>query len=202
MTSSLSFRILMLYVMSCLITHSLIISAECPPGVPMPMCSEDVCLNKICPAHPTAVCKMNFCGGCFHDFFLAGKKVNCDIVAKEEYPSTVRGPTSNPVQHVSTTNSSHASSESVQPTDVLIESEPKSETIWIKISSALSLHEWIGVSLILLGAFMLCVVYICRKRKVRMGLFGYKKIGKEFLVWDENEMDDEVLLFETSGATF
>ena len=41
-------------------------------------------------------------------------------------PSTVRRPTSNPVKHVSTTNSSHVSSESVRPTDVFIESEPKS----------------------------------------------------------------------------
>lgn len=57
---------------------------ECPPGVPMPMCSKDVCLTKTCPAHPKATCKMNFCGGCFHDFFLDGKKVDCDNFVKQE----------------------------------------------------------------------------------------------------------------------
>ena len=50
----------------------------------MPMCSKDVCLTKTCPAHPKATCKMNFCGGCFHDFFLDGKKVDCDNFVKQE----------------------------------------------------------------------------------------------------------------------
>lgn len=62
---------------------------ECPPGVPMAMCSDDPCKISSCPLNQNAVCKANFCGGCnavYHD--ENGNKVNCSdsgVVVSHEH---------------------------------------------------------------------------------------------------------------------
>jgi len=51
---------------------------ECPPGVPMAMCSDDPCKISTCPTNKQAVCKANFCGGCNAVYYdKDGSKVNC-----------------------------------------------------------------------------------------------------------------------------
>ncbi|XP_078603947.1 uncharacterized protein LOC144877775 [Branchiostoma floridae x Branchiostoma japonicum] len=52
--------------------------APCPPGVDLVSCFEDPCVTAECPAHPTAMCKANYCGGCNAVFYDdQGDKVDC-----------------------------------------------------------------------------------------------------------------------------
>ena len=54
------------------------IFAECPPGVPTAMCSDDPCSIKSCQADPKATCKANYCGGCNAVFYNKdGSKAKC-----------------------------------------------------------------------------------------------------------------------------
>ena len=48
-----------------------LLGTPCPPGVDLVNCFVDPCLLATCPAHPTAVCVANFCGGCNAEFFDA-----------------------------------------------------------------------------------------------------------------------------------
>lgn len=53
---------------------------DCPPGAPVAMCSGDPCDLASCPAHPSARCVPNFCGGCNAVFYdRKGKKVLCAV---------------------------------------------------------------------------------------------------------------------------
>ncbi|XP_078604620.1 uncharacterized protein LOC144878174 isoform X2 [Branchiostoma floridae x Branchiostoma japonicum] len=50
----------------------------CPPGVDLVSCIQDPCVNAECAAHPTAMCKANYCGGCNAVFYdEQGNKVDC-----------------------------------------------------------------------------------------------------------------------------
>ena len=40
-------------------------------------CFLQPCLFAQCPGYPNAVCKDNYCGGCFADFYVGGNQVNC-----------------------------------------------------------------------------------------------------------------------------
>ena len=58
--------------------HKLFNVLDCPPGAPVAMCSGDPCDLASCPAHPSARCVPNFCGGCNAVFYdRKGKKVLC-----------------------------------------------------------------------------------------------------------------------------
>ena len=46
----------------------LIQGSECPPGVKVWYCIVDPCQVAVCPAHPTAQCVSNYCGGCNYEF--------------------------------------------------------------------------------------------------------------------------------------
>ncbi len=58
--------------------------SKCPPDKPLVNCFVDPCRFGKCPAHPTAVCRSDFCGGCNARFFDAkGNEVtdNCGTYA-------------------------------------------------------------------------------------------------------------------------
>ncbi|CAF0755494.1 unnamed protein product [Adineta steineri] len=40
-------------------------------------CLVDPCKFATCKKYPTAVCRSNYCGGCFADFYVRCKKVDC-----------------------------------------------------------------------------------------------------------------------------
>ncbi|XP_071834280.1 uncharacterized protein [Apostichopus japonicus] len=42
-------------------------------------CFVRPCQFATCAAHPEATCEDNYCGGCFADWFIGDKKVDCDI---------------------------------------------------------------------------------------------------------------------------
>jgi len=42
-------------------------------------CFIDPCSTEGCPAHPTAICKPNYCGGCNAHFYLNSVRVHCEI---------------------------------------------------------------------------------------------------------------------------
>ncbi|GMH36055.1 hypothetical protein BSKO_03923 [Bryopsis sp. KO-2023] len=58
----------------------------CPPGVPQAACKADPCDVTKCPAFPNAKCVSNFCGGCNADFFVNGKKVDCNSGCPPDKP--------------------------------------------------------------------------------------------------------------------
>jgi len=37
----------------------------CPTGVPLVQCEGDPCAGAVCPSHPLAECRGNFCGGVY-----------------------------------------------------------------------------------------------------------------------------------------
>lgn len=41
-------------------------------------CFVDPCSVEKCPAFPHATCVSNYCGGCNAEFYVKGKKVNCN----------------------------------------------------------------------------------------------------------------------------
>ena len=50
----------------------------CPGDQPAHICSPDMCSRASCEAHPTAVCRINPCGGCSPQFYNADNElVNC-----------------------------------------------------------------------------------------------------------------------------
>ncbi|XP_077869222.1 BMP-binding endothelial regulator protein-like isoform X2 [Saccoglossus kowalevskii] len=51
--------------------------SECPPGVPFVACFVDPCSVTECPLFPNAQCISNYCGGCYADFYVDGKLVDC-----------------------------------------------------------------------------------------------------------------------------
>ncbi|XP_035683317.1 zonadhesin-like isoform X1 [Branchiostoma floridae] len=54
------------------------VRVPCPPGVDLVSCTQDPCVNAECAAHPTAMCKANYCGGCNAVFYDdQGNKVDC-----------------------------------------------------------------------------------------------------------------------------
>ena len=40
-----------------------------------PICKEP--LESFSERYPNAICKDNYCGGCFADFYVGGNQVNC-----------------------------------------------------------------------------------------------------------------------------
>ncbi|XP_052810768.1 uncharacterized protein LOC128238671 [Mya arenaria] len=52
---------------------------ECPFGVAPLECSEKLCQDRRCPGFPDAVCRVNRCGGCKHEWYngLTGNLVPC-----------------------------------------------------------------------------------------------------------------------------
>lgn len=53
--------------------------AICEQGLTIHMCNKSLCDNKICLADPTAVCRVNPCGGCRHAFYDSnGNLVDCE----------------------------------------------------------------------------------------------------------------------------
>ncbi|XP_065662150.1 uncharacterized protein LOC101241534 isoform X5 [Hydra vulgaris] len=51
---------------------------ECSDDVPTPACGFKPCNKLTCLDYPEAVCKPNYCGDCKADFYLDGKKVQCN----------------------------------------------------------------------------------------------------------------------------
>jgi hypothetical protein len=54
--------------------------SPCPDGKPMVACLLNPCQVSKCPNFPQAVCKANYCGGCFAKWFVDGKPVDCGPV--------------------------------------------------------------------------------------------------------------------------
>ncbi|XP_023226834.1 uncharacterized protein LOC111627489 [Centruroides sculpturatus] len=51
----------------------------CPEGEPAHICPKNLCYNKMCFAHPKAICRINPCGGCHIEFYSeTNEKVNCN----------------------------------------------------------------------------------------------------------------------------
>lgn len=51
---------------------------DCPPGVPMFQCDGDPCSNAVCPSHPMAECRADFCGSCRAKWFVGEEQVTCN----------------------------------------------------------------------------------------------------------------------------
>ncbi|XP_077979849.1 uncharacterized protein LOC144435157 [Glandiceps talaboti] len=54
----------------------------CPDGSTPVQCIIDPCAIASCEAYPEAECRSNYCGGCNAEFYIAGRKVECDGVIK------------------------------------------------------------------------------------------------------------------------
>ena len=50
---------------------------DCPPGIPLVQCDGDPCRDAVCPSHPTAVCRADYCGGCTAKWFIGDEQVTC-----------------------------------------------------------------------------------------------------------------------------
>ncbi len=71
-----SFSCKELSTMCCNVYLSLIHAApNCPPDKPFVSCFVDPCKFATCPAHPVAVCKADYCGGCNARFFIGNMEV-------------------------------------------------------------------------------------------------------------------------------
>jgi hypothetical protein len=54
--------------------------SPCPDGKPMVACLLNPCQVSRCPNFPQAICKANYCGGCFAVWSVDGKPVDCGPV--------------------------------------------------------------------------------------------------------------------------
>eukprot|EP00210_Caulerpa_lentillifera_P002684 g2564.t1 len=63
-------------------------SPVCPYGLPLVQCFADPCQVTKCEAYPYAECRSNYCGGCNAEFFVNGRKVDCEkpVCGKENSP--------------------------------------------------------------------------------------------------------------------
>ena len=43
----------------------------------MVQCDGDPCSNAVCPSHPTAVCRADFCGACTAKWFIGEEQITC-----------------------------------------------------------------------------------------------------------------------------
>jgi len=50
----------------------------CPNGEILFTCFINPCMGAMCPANKDAKCVANYCGGCRADFYLKGKRVDCE----------------------------------------------------------------------------------------------------------------------------
>ncbi|KAK3580544.1 hypothetical protein CHS0354_009500 [Potamilus streckersoni] len=53
-------------------------ASTCPDGSPMVRCFVNPCDMTDCPAYPGANCVANYCAGCNADYYVHGKKVDCN----------------------------------------------------------------------------------------------------------------------------
>lgn len=52
---------------------------ECPKGVPIVGCAVNPCDSATCALYTNVLCQANFCGGCFAEFYVNGRKVTCGM---------------------------------------------------------------------------------------------------------------------------
>ena len=63
---------------------NLSLDRECPRDEPRVNCFVAPCMFATCPAFPQARCVDNYCGGCFADFYLRYRKVDCGKYANNK----------------------------------------------------------------------------------------------------------------------
>ncbi len=51
---------------------------DCPLGIPVVQCEGDPCTGAMCPSHPGAECRANFCGSCKAEWFLNDQPITCN----------------------------------------------------------------------------------------------------------------------------
>ena len=62
----------------CLDTEMLLSWCPCLEGSYPAVCHVNPCLDTTCVLHPNARCHINMCGTCSAEFFLDGRRVNCE----------------------------------------------------------------------------------------------------------------------------